>query len=222
MKRGLPLVVAVWACASFLEAQAIAPGEIRGEIGSNYFGQTLGFSYSHRILDPFWGSLGMELGRFNLSLDPGESFLGFANNTSYEYQVGLSIRWMATASLALRFEEKGEFRFLNSLGTGVSFYDAAFHLSRRSPSSSLFQGSQDHSGFALHLHLSLVEYHPPKDRLFFGLGVKGSTAFLSSPQSMVIRNSSGATQTLTLSTKDGSPIPFPYFEAFLGIGYGID
>jgi hypothetical protein len=220
--RCLPLAVVTWACVSLLQAQSIAPEEIRGEIGSNYFGQTLGFSYSRRILDPFWGSLGMELGSFNLSVGPGENFLGFANDTSYEYQVGLSIRWMATASLALRFEEKGELRFLNSLGTGISFYDAAFHLSRRSSSSSLFQGSKDYSGFALHLQLSLVEYHPPKDSLFFGLGVKGSTAFLSSPQSIVISDGSGDTRTLTLSTKDGSPIPFPYLEAFLGIGYGID
>jgi len=164
----------------------------------------------------------MELGSFNLGLDPGEKFLWFTNNTGYEYQVGLSIHWMATASLAFRFEEKGELRFLNTLGTGVSFYDAAFHLSRRAPSASLFQGSQGHSGFALHLHLSLVEYHPPKDLLFFNLGVKGSTAFLSSPQSMTLRDSSGATQTLILATKDGSSIPFPYFEAFLGVGYGID
>jgi len=225
MMRPLALLGALWLLPALLKASPLPldpPHNLLAQVGSNYFGQTLGLSYSHRLLGQFWGNTGIRFGSFNLNLGPGESIFWLTNTTSYEYQAGLSLHWVASAALAFRFADQGEFRLSPSVAAGASFYDATFHIARQLPGFSLYQGSKDHSGFALYLEWVLLEYRPPKDRLFFSLGAKGNAAFLSSPQSIVIKDPSGNQSTLTLSTEDGSPIPFPYLEAFLGVGYALD
>ncbi len=98
-----------------------------------------------------------------------------------------------------------------------------FHLSfNGADPSDTFQGQRDISAFALYTDLHLLDFYPPHDKLFFSLGIKGNTAFLSSPQTVNATDGSGGTAFISYSSGNGGAIMFPDLELYLGLGYGFE
>ncbi len=213
----------LWAFPAWAGAELDPPYEIHLEAASNYYGQSFGLSVSKRILGPLWADLGVGQGSFSVDVKPGATFLVFKNDSGYEYGFGLDLRDFVSLSLSFHREEKGMLRWLNSLGLGLSYYDLSIFASQYDEGTAdYYQGHRDMSTFALYTVLQLVDFHVPDDHLSFSLGIQGSTAFLASPQSILMKDSSGYRQVLSIHTKDGSPILIPYLELFLAMGYGFN
>ncbi len=189
------------------------------EVGDNYFGQSLELSYSTKIISHFWASFSIETGSFFFQDKAGSTFFVFTNNSTINYNVGLNIQDLERLSLSYYRNEKGAFRLLNSLGVGISYFDLTINLSEQTMNSATpYQGQKAISAFALYADLHLLDYYPPGDQLVFSLGIKSSTAFLSSPQTVSTTNSAGSKLVVSYASANGGAIIFPYPELFLSLG----
>jgi hypothetical protein len=215
----LSIGITVAASEVFAQFQNDPLNQVQIEVGDNYYGQSVEITGSRKIIDHFWANLSVETGSFSLKTDSHSNFLFYDNGTDTTYNLGLSIHDMDSFWISYCRNETGDFRFLNSLGVGVSYYDLTVHLTDQEGNNpDIYQGQKDISAFALYTDLHLLDYIPPRDQLVFSLGVKCNTSFLSSPQSVTTQDSAGYVRNASIASSDGGAIMFPYLEIFLGVG----
>jgi hypothetical protein len=225
MKWPAFLLSAAWLVAFPVRAQETPSlnNTLEIQVGDNYFGQSVALSAATRLGGPFWGGLSLELGNLTVESDANSSFYVFHNPSSTDFTVGLDLHPLASLWLAFHRSDSGEFRWLNSLGLGLSYFDSTLQVSFLDPTSaSHYEGQKDLSAFALYADLHLLDFYPPNDSLFFSLGAKCSTALIASPQTVITANASGQTASVSYGTDDGSPITVPYVELFLSLGRGFN
>lgn len=223
--RTLFLIAGILLAASGVFAQALndPPNLVDIEVGDNYYGQSLALAYSTRLIDHLWAHFSVESGNFSAEAKADSSFLIFFNSSDNTYNVGLNLQDVETVSLFYVRAEKGEFRFLNSLGLGLTYFDTVVSVSDLiGDNPNAFQGQKSISAFALYTDLHLVDFHPTNDQLVFSLGIKGSTAFLPSPQTVTTRNSVNQTTVVGYKSADGGPLAIPYLELFFNVGRYFD
>jgi len=224
MKKNIFLLLAILgitlgASDGFAQFQNDPFNLVQIEFGGNYYGQSIEINYSRKMIDHFWANLSLETGSFSLALNSGSDFLFYDNGPISNYHFGLSIQDVDTFWISYCRNETEEFRILNSLGVGVSYYDLTYHLTdQHVGSTDLYQGQKDISAFALYTDLHLLDYIPAHDQLVFSLGVKCNTSFLPSPQTVIIKDNAGNVGSATMASSNGGPIMFPYLEVFLGVG----
>ncbi len=88
------------------QAEYSLPNSGQIQVGSNYFGQSLGLSYSRDLAGPLWADFALETQSISFQSVAGQTFFVFNNNSYTNFNIGLDVHDFVTMDLSFHRSDK--------------------------------------------------------------------------------------------------------------------
>ncbi|HUO56584.1 MAG TPA: hypothetical protein VMV05_00260 [bacterium] len=192
------------------------------EGATSFYGFSGSLFVSKRFAPALWAKIELEQGSFSFLSPAGKGFLGFPNLIGFDTNVHVDIRSIVSVLVSLQINGESEFRFLDSVGLGLSECDLQLTETFQNYQGNSFTGIKPFSTAAICGELGFLDYHPSGAGLDFRLGMRGNCGFINGPLYNYFENNSGQVVGRVQYGQKNDLLLFPFLELFLGTSYAFN